>query len=114
MIKSISLAHRKAGFTREEFSRYWKEQHGPLAAKMIPGLRKYVQNHFITVPGYEYKGDGLVEMWYDDVEAFKKSIEFVRSETGKELAQDGDKFSELRNGGFFWIVEEHVIKDELT
>lgn len=112
MIKSISLAHRKAGLTREEFSRYWKEQHGPLAARLIPGLRKYVQNHFVTVPGREFEGDGIVEMWYDSVEAFEKSMEFIHSEAGRVLYLDGAKFSEMRPGGL-WVVEEHVIKDEL-
>jgi uncharacterized protein (TIGR02118 family) len=113
MIKSISLAHRRAGLTREEFNKYWKEQHGPLAARMFPGLRRYVQNHFVQVPGYQSEGDGIVEMWWDDVEAFQKSMEFLRTEAGKPLAADGAKFSEMRSGGL-WIVEEHIIKDELS
>lgn len=111
MIKSIALAYRKTGLTREEYNKYWKEQHGPLAARLIPGLRKYVQNHFVPIPGREYEGDGIVEMWYDDVEAFQKSMEFIHSEAGKALALDGAKFAEMRGG--LWIVEEHVIKDDL-
>ena len=83
-----------------------------MAARMIPGLRKYVQNHFIAIPGREYEGDGFVEMWYDDVHAFEKSMEYLRSEEGKILAADGAKFSEMREG-CLWVVEEHIIKDEL-
>jgi len=113
MIKSIALANRKAGLTREEYNRYWKEQHGPLAARMIPGLRRYVQNHFVSVPGIEYQGDGIVEMWYDDVEAFQRSWEFIQSKEGKALAADGAKFADMREGGL-WIVEEHIIKDDLS
>ena len=113
MIKSIALAHRKTSLTREEYNRYWKEQHGPLAARLIPGLRKYVQNHYISIPGLEYKGDGIVEMWYDDVEAFKRSMDFIHSDAGKELAIDGGKFAEMRESSL-WVVEEHVIKDELA
>ena len=112
MIKSISLVHRKAGLSREEYNRYWKERHGPLAASIIPGLRKYVQNHFIQVPGLEYEGDGIVEMWYDTVEDFRKSLEFVQSDAGRELAQDGDSIADMKPG-FMWVVEEHVIKDEI-
>jgi uncharacterized protein (TIGR02118 family) len=112
MIKSISLAYRKPGMTREEFSRYWREQHASLAANMIPGLRKYVQNHFITVPGREYEGDGIVEMWYDDVEAFEKSLAYLQTDAGRKLAADGEKFSEMRRG-FLWVVEEHVIKGNI-
>ena len=40
MIKSIALAHRKTGMTREEYNRYWKEQYAPLAARLIPGVRE--------------------------------------------------------------------------
>ena len=109
MIKTISLAYRKTGLTREEYNKYWLEQHGPLAAILIPGLRRYVQNHFIEVPGMEYEGDGIVEMWYDDIEAYKKSMEYIRS--SKELAADGAKFAEMRRGGL-WVVEEHLIMDK--
>jgi uncharacterized protein (TIGR02118 family) len=107
MIKSIVVAHRKAGLTHEEYNDYWLNQHGPLAAKLIPGLRRYVQNHYVPIPGMEYQGDGIVEMWYDDIDAWRKSMEAVRS--SKELAQDGANFCDLRNASV-WIVEEHVIK----
>jgi uncharacterized protein (TIGR02118 family) len=111
MIKSIALAHRKAGMTRAEYNKYWKEQHAPLAAKLIPGLRKYVQNHFVDVPGVEYEGDGIVEMWYDNVESFKNAMAFIHSDEGKALVIDGDKFLEMKPGGL-WVVEEHVIMDD--
>ena len=113
MIKSIAVAHRKTGMTREEYNRYWEFEHGPLAARMIPGIRKYVQNHMVNVPGMEFEADGIVEMWYDDVESFQKSMKFIQSEEGRAIREDGDKFAEMRGGGF-WIVEEHVIMDEIS
>jgi uncharacterized protein (TIGR02118 family) len=113
MIKSISLAYRKPGMNREEFSKYWVEKHGPMAAKMFPGLRKYVQNHFLAIPGREVEGDGVVEMWWDDVEAFENSMKFLNTPEGRPLAQDGEKFSVMKGSGP-WVVVEHVIKDEVT
>ena len=75
MIKSIVVAHRKTGLSHEEYNKYWLEKHGPLAAKLIPGLRRYVQNHYIPIPGMEYQGDGIVEMWYDDeLRNFKSKV----------------------------------------
>jgi uncharacterized protein (TIGR02118 family) len=114
MIKSITIAYRKPELSPEEFYRYWKEQHGPLCARLMPGLRKYVQNHFISAPGYQFEGDGMVEMWYDDLDAFKKSWEFGRTPEGRELAMDGAKFSAMKPGSGLWLAEEHIIKDELN
>jgi len=113
MIKTIAVAYRKPGLTRQEYNQYWLEQHAPLAAKLIPGVRKYVQNHFIELPGRQYEGDGIVEMWYDDLASFEKSMQFIHSPEGRELVEDGKKFAEMR-GNLFWIVEEHVIKDEIN
>ena len=112
MIKSISLVHRTPGLSIEEFNRHWKEKHGPMAASQIPGLRRYVQNHFIQVPGFQYEGDGIVEMWYDTVEDFKKSLEYTNSPAGRELAADGASIADMKKG-FLWVCEEHIIKDEL-
>jgi len=107
MIKTIVVAHRKEGMTRKEFSDYWLNKHGPLAARLIPGVRRYVQNHLIEVPGMEYDGDGIVEMWYDDVESWQKSLKAVRS--SRELGMDGANFCSMSKRGQEWVVEEHVI-----
>jgi uncharacterized protein (TIGR02118 family) len=109
MIKTIALAYRKTGLSREEYNKYWLEEHGPLAARLIPNVKKYVQNHFIDVPGQTYEGDGIVEMWYDNLEAWQKSRQAVFSD--KELAKDAANFVLMRPGSF-WVVEEHVILDK--
>ena len=109
MIKSISLAYRKPGLTRKEYNEYWEKKHGPLAAKMFPGLRKYVQNHFVEIPGREYEGDGIVEMWWDDIEAFRHFSAWVQTDAGKELRDDGDNFSDMSKGKL-WLAEEFVVK----
>ena len=109
MIKTIALAHRRPGMTREEYNKYWLEKHAPLAAKLIPGVRRYVQNHLIEIPGQEYVGDGIVEMWYDDVDSYRKSMDFIKG--NRELMEDARQFCQMKPGGL-WIVEEHVIKND--
>jgi uncharacterized protein (TIGR02118 family) len=109
MIKTIALAYRKEGMTREQYNKYWLEKHAPLAARLIPNVRKYVQNHFLTLPGQEMEGDGIVEMWYDDVKSWMES----RDAIGKipELMQDGNNFARMASGNYFWVVDEHIIVD---
>lgn len=109
MIKSISLAKRKPGLTHEEYSRYWLEKHGPLAAKMIPGMRRYVQNHLIEIPGLKYDIDGIVEMWWDDVEAYQKYWAWRQTPEAKILQDDVNKFTD-QSSRVRYIVEEHIIK----
>ncbi len=111
MIKTIALAYRKEGLTREQYNKYWLEKHAPLAAKHIPNLRRYVQNHFIEVPGQEMEGDGIVEMWYDDVKSWQESRDAIMK--NPELMKDGMNFARMAPGNFFWVVEEHVILDNI-
>jgi uncharacterized protein (TIGR02118 family) len=113
MIKSITIAHKKPGMTDAEFNWHWKEVHGPLAARLIPGVRRYVQNHLLVAPGYNFEGNGIVEMWYDDLASYEKSMAFLRSPAAKELQEDGPKFCGPMKPGEVWLVEEHIIKDEL-
>ncbi|MBN1190194.1 MAG: EthD family reductase [Dehalococcoidales bacterium] len=110
MIKSIVVAHKKAGMSTEEFNRYWKEVHGPIAAG-APGVRKYVQNHFLKIPGRQFEGDGIVEMWYDDLQGFENFMYFLGTPEGKFLAEDGAKFADMSHSQL-WLVEEHIVKDE--
>ena len=75
MVKLIYCITRKPGMSVEEFQRYWREVHGPIAAR-IPGLRRYVQCH--VVPAI-YRGertpayDGAAELWYDDMAAWERA-----------------------------------------
>ena len=41
MIKAVFPVHKRPDMNDEEFRRYWRETHGPTAAK-VPGARKYV------------------------------------------------------------------------
>lgn len=75
MIKRVSLVTRKPGMPVEEFQRYWREVHAPLALQ-VPGLRRYIQSHTLletydapNPPVY----DGIVETWWDSVEASERA-----------------------------------------
>ena len=38
------MLHKQADQSWDEFQRYWRDEHGPIAARML-GLRGYVPNH---------------------------------------------------------------------
>jgi uncharacterized protein (TIGR02118 family) len=114
MIKSITFLKKKANLTDEEFYRYWKEKHGPLAARVIPGLRKYVQNHIRErLPEGHHDIDGILELWFDDLEACHKYMEWRRSIESKILHDDEEKFIDNStrpvNLSVRYLVEEQNI-----
>ena len=106
MVKLLALLFKKPGLTDEEFNRYWREKHGPLAAKIIPGLRKYTQSHFIRRPDSNDAGDGFAELWFDDLEAIRALSAWRQTAAGQPLLEDEDKFMDRRKT-VRYIVEEH-------
>jgi uncharacterized protein (TIGR02118 family) len=108
MIKTLTFLRRKPGISKEEFLRHWLEIHGPLAARVVPGLRKYVQSH--PVPGFEADIDGIVELWWDDVESFNAFLAWRQSEGSKVLREDEEKFVDTSR----WVrvvAKEHLIAE---
>ncbi len=108
MIKMMALLFKKPGLTDEEFTSYWKGKHAALAAKVIPGLRKYTQNHFLKLPGGKYEGDGFVEVWFDDLEAVEKYLAWRQTPAARALLEDEEKFLD-RSKTFRYVAQEYFI-----
>jgi uncharacterized protein (TIGR02118 family) len=108
MIKLMALIFKKPGLTDEEFASYWKEKHAALAKKIIPGLRKYTQNHFIQLPDTKYEGDGFVELWFDGLEGLKNYFAWRETAAAQPLLEDENKFLD-RSKTVRYVVEEHFI-----
>lgn len=111
MVKVMTLLKKKAGLTQEEFSQYWKETHGVLVAKTIPGVKRYVQNHVIKLPGgREPSFDGVAELWYENMESWQKSAEWYLSDKGKIIRDDEEKFIDKSKMAFIVVEEEELFK----
>lgn len=122
MVKLVYILRAREDVDREEFNRYWLEEHGPkvrsVADKM--GAVKYIQSHTIQTPmnaalqegrgmapGYE----GITEVWWNSVEEMEER--FATEEgaaAGQMLAEDEGTFIDLARSTIF-ITEEHEIFD---
>lgn len=109
MVKSMTLFKRKAGISLEEFNRYWKEDHGPMVLNILPGVRKYVQSHVVDLGKGEPKYDGAAEVWFDDVESYKRAAAFYLSAKGQVIRDDEAKFID-KSKMLVIVVEERVMK----
>lgn len=103
MVKLVYCVRRKRGLTREEFSRYWADVHGPIGAR-IPGLRKLVQSHGVEVPGDSRAADfdGMAELWFDDVAAI---VAARRSAEWAAATADEANFVDQAHSAYFVGVE---------
>jgi uncharacterized protein (TIGR02118 family) len=76
-VKMIAFLNKRPDVSVEFFQKYWRETHGPIAAK-IPGNRRYVQCHVrpgIYAAGREPIFDGVPISWFDDTDALRASAE---------------------------------------
>ena len=83
MIKRISLLTRKPELSREEFSDYWLNVHGPMVER-LPNVIRYVQNH-ITDDAHRH-----------DLEPY--GVRDEQREADEQDGQDDGGGIELRHG----------------
>ena len=109
MVKLIYCITRKPGLSVDEFQRYWRETHAPIAAR-LPGLRRYVQCHTLpelyagdNAPAY----DGAAELWFDDLDAMRAAM---RSPEVAAALEDEKNFIDHTRVASFVTVEKPIIE----
>ena len=122
MIKIVMALRRRDDVAAEEFHRYWREEHGPLACRLLEplNLRRYVQTHTLDTDlnsqlaaarGTIEAFDGVAELWWDSLDDLLTSLS---SEDGQranaELAEDEARFIDLERSSLF-LTEEQVMFD---
>jgi uncharacterized protein (TIGR02118 family) len=105
--KNVEFVTRRPGLEVGEFQRYWREVHGPLAAR-IPMIRRYVQSH--TRPSAYERGrtpayDGVAITWFDDTRAMRAS---AATDQYARVRADEPNFIAPGDPPFI-ITTEHVV-----
>jgi uncharacterized protein (TIGR02118 family) len=120
MIKLVFCVKRQPHLSREEFQRYWREQHGPLVreAAAALGVRRYAQVHTLTTPvneglrrgrGGPEEFDGVAELWFDSLEALAAAGATLEGRAaGRRLLEDERRFIDLARSPV-WVAEEHTV-----
>jgi uncharacterized protein (TIGR02118 family) len=108
-VKNIEFVNRRPGMPPEAFRRYWREVHGPIAAR-IPVLQRYEQNHLKAAaddvdPNPPY--DGLAITWFRSTADMKQG-----TKTAEYAATRADEPNFLPDGHLpIIIAKEHVLVD---
>jgi uncharacterized protein (TIGR02118 family) len=122
VIKLVMALRRRDDVAAEQFHRYWREEHGPLACRLLEplNLRRYVQTHTLDTDlnaqlavarGTVEAFDGVAELWWESLDDL---IAAFGSEEGQHanaaLAEDEARFIDLERSSLF-LTEEQVIFD---
>jgi uncharacterized protein (TIGR02118 family) len=106
-VKNIEFVNRRPGMALEPFRSYWRNVHGPLAAK-IPVIRRYEQNH-LSLSEYQKSPapayDGLAVTWFASTADMKKGTAMP-----EYFATRADEPKFLPDGHLpIIITREHVV-----
>jgi len=105
-VKNVEFVTRRPAMAVEAFQRYWREVHGPLAAR-IPVIRRYVQSHArlsAYAKGRAPAWDGAAIAWFDDTAAMRRS-----ATTPEYATTRADEPNFVAPDPPFIITTEHVI-----
>ena len=120
MIKLVYCLRRLPTLSREEFQRYWRENHAPLVKKHSETLRirRYVQVHTTdsqvtevvraSRPGPE-PYDGVAELWYVSAEEMIAGATTPEGrQASRELLEDEKRFINISQSPI-WIATENPV-----
>jgi uncharacterized protein (TIGR02118 family) len=105
-VKNVEFLTRKPGMPVDQFQRYWREVHAPLAA-LIPMVRRYVQSHTRRAAydsGRTPLHDGVAVTWFDDTAAMRES-----ARTAEYARVRADEANFVAPDPPFIITKEHII-----
>jgi uncharacterized protein (TIGR02118 family) len=121
MIKLVFTVRRRDGMTREEFQRYWREEHAQLVKRHAETLRirRYVQTHARDTDldealagareGEARYYDGVAELWWESLDDLvEASTSDAGQMAGQALLEDERRFIDLPNSPI-WLGEENVV-----
>jgi uncharacterized protein (TIGR02118 family) len=121
MIKLVFMVRRREGITREEFQRYWKEEHAELVQRHagLLRIRRYVQTHARDTAlddalagsrGSEPRQyDGVAELWWDSIDDLVQTATSEEGQTAQQaLLEDERRFIDLANSPI-WLGEEIAV-----
>lgn len=81
--KILLLMKRKPGTTMEQFKDYYENHHVPLAMKTPSAATRYIRRYLQPQPhaesgtNEELPYDVVSELWFDDEEAWKGTVDFL-------------------------------------
>ena len=122
MIKLVYILRARDDVSREEFHRYWRDEHAPLVKSFAEALHasRYVQSHTLDTPindvlvesrGMSAGYEGITEVWWNSLEDLQAGLTTPEgAAAGAALAADEATFIDLARSTMF-LTEEITVFD---
>jgi uncharacterized protein (TIGR02118 family) len=121
MIKLVFMVRRREGMTREEFQRYWREEHAGLVKRHaeLLGIRRYVQTHALDTDlddalagsrgSAPRQYDGVAELWWESLDHLALAATSEEGQAAQQaLLEDERRFIDVANSPI-WLGEEITV-----
>ncbi len=109
MIHHHFFMPKRADFTQEQFSQYYRREHIKAAGdQRIPALVRYVQSHRVAAPPSEADFSAVAEVWYESEAAL---TQFTASPALQQVQSRRTQLRRRQPGGLNLTTVDHVILD---
>ena len=121
MIKLVFMVRRREGITREEFQRYWRQEHADLVKRHaeLLRIRRYVQTHaqdtelddaLAGARGSDPRQyDGVAELWWDSIDDLVSVAASADGHAAQQaLLEDERRFIDVAKSPI-WLGEEITV-----
>ncbi|MPZ23305.1 MAG: EthD family reductase [Dehalococcoidia bacterium] len=113
-VKLVRTVKRRGDLTQEQFKEYWLTQHAKLEQQVVsstPGREKIVVSFPLeTIEGVEPPWDGMVEVYFESMEAVRKPASV---DLRQRLLDDEANFIDLTESRIHVLTEEHLVASRL-
>ena len=106
-MKLLFVLFRKAGLTHKQCLAQWNGEQHTSIVRMIPGSKRWVQNHATTVPS-EAAADGIGELWFDSQAAMEQAM---NSRQMAAAVEDAKRFLDMERT-YALVVDEKTVFGE--
>ena len=104
-MKVVFVLFRRQDLTHKESLAEWCGHKHTSTVKMIPGLKRWVQNHPIAA-GTGTAADGIGELWFDTAEAMEAAM---NSPQMSAAIEDAKRFLDMERTYALVVDEKEVI-----
>ena len=104
-MKLIFVLFRRSDLSHDQTLDQWSGEQHTSIVRTIPGLKKWIQNHAITLPS-DAAADGIGELWFDNPAAMEQAM---NSPQMAAAVEDAKRFLDMERTYALAVDEKNIL-----